>query len=179
MVSSGENRKDNKKYLDVHLKIENSNSVLTSFIKTLIGTTRVYHTKGSQSEWKRRISYDITYMWNLKYDINESEKNESVTYSVMSNSLWPHGLCPARLLCPWNFPDKNKEWVAIFSPGNFPQPEIEPGSPALQADSLPSKSPGKQMNLSTKQKQIHRHRAQTCGCQGVESWGSNGVRDWG
>ena len=50
MVSSGENRKDNKKYLDVHLKIENSNSVLTSFIKTLIGTTRVYHTKGSQSE---------------------------------------------------------------------------------------------------------------------------------
>ena len=24
-----------------------------------------------------------------------------------------------------------------------------------------------QMNLSTKQKQIHRHREQTCGCQGV------------
>ena len=68
--------------------------------------------------------------------------------------------------------------LPFLSPGNFPQPEIEPGSPALQADSLPSKSPGKQMNLPTKQKQIHRHRAQTCGCQGVESWGSNGVRDW-
>ena len=24
----------------------------------------------------------------------------------MSNSLWPHGLQPARLLCPWNFPGK-------------------------------------------------------------------------
>ena len=27
--------------------------------------------------------------------------------SVMSNSLQPHGLQPARLLCPWNFPGKN------------------------------------------------------------------------
>ena len=26
---------------------------------------------------------------------------------VMSNSLWPHGLQPARLLCPWDFPCKN------------------------------------------------------------------------
>ena len=26
---------------------------------------------------------------------------------VMSNSLWPHGLWPARLLCPWDFPGKN------------------------------------------------------------------------
>ena len=27
--------------------------------------------------------------------------------SVMSNSLQPHGLQPAKLLCPWNFPGKN------------------------------------------------------------------------
>ena len=27
--------------------------------------------------------------------------------SVMSNSLWPHGLKPARLFCPWNFSDNN------------------------------------------------------------------------
>ena len=27
--------------------------------------------------------------------------------SVVSNSLWPHGLLPTRLLCPWNFPGKN------------------------------------------------------------------------
>ena len=30
-----------------------------------------------------------------------------------------------------------------------------------------------QMNLSTKQKQTHRHREQTCGCQ--EGWGG---KDW-
>ena len=27
--------------------------------------------------------------------------------SVVSSSLWPQGLQPARLLCPWDFPDKN------------------------------------------------------------------------
>ena len=27
--------------------------------------------------------------------------------SVVSDSLWPHGLYPARLLCPWDFPNKN------------------------------------------------------------------------
>ena len=27
--------------------------------------------------------------------------------SVVSNSLWPHGLQPTRLLCPWDFPRNN------------------------------------------------------------------------
>ena len=27
--------------------------------------------------------------------------------SVMSDSLWPHGLQPTRHLCPWNFPGKS------------------------------------------------------------------------
>ena len=30
------------------------------------------------------------------------------------------------------------EWVAFSSPGDLPNPEIEPRSPALQADSLPA-----------------------------------------
>ena len=32
---------------------------------------RDYHTKQSKSERERQILYDITYMWNLKYDTNE------------------------------------------------------------------------------------------------------------
>ena len=32
---------------------------------------RDYHTKWSKSERERQIPYDITYMWNLKYDTNE------------------------------------------------------------------------------------------------------------
>ena len=31
------------------------------------------------------------------------------------------------------------------------------------------------MNISTKQKQTHRHRKQTCGCQGGGGWGR---MDW-
>ena len=32
---------------------------------------RYYHTKWSKSEREGQIPYDITYMWNLKYDPNE------------------------------------------------------------------------------------------------------------
>ena len=35
------------------------------------------------------------------------KKSETVNCSVMSNSLQPHGLQPARLLCLWNPPGKN------------------------------------------------------------------------
>ena len=68
---------------------------------------RDYHTKWSKSKTESQIPYDITYMWNLKYDTNE---------------------------------------------------------------------------LFTKQKQTHRHREQTCGCQGGlrvgEGWiGSFGLAD--
>ena len=31
----------------------------------------------------------------------------SVSRSVMPDSLWPHGLQPTRLLCPWDFQSKN------------------------------------------------------------------------
>ena len=34
-------------------------------------------------------------------------KSESVSCSVMSYSLHPHGLQPTRFLCPWFFPGKN------------------------------------------------------------------------
>ena len=36
-----------------------------------------------------------------------SEEPACSAASVMSDSLQPHGLQPARLLCPWNSPDKN------------------------------------------------------------------------
>ena len=48
-----------------------------------------------------------------------------------------------RLFCPWDFPGKSTG-VGIFpSPGDLPNPGVEPGSPALQAVSLPSEPPGK------------------------------------
>jgi len=35
------------------------------------------------------------------------------------------------------------EWVALPSPGDLPNPGVEPRSLTLQADSLPFKPPGK------------------------------------
>ena len=37
--------------------------------------------------------------------VHESEKWKR-SCSVVSDSLWPHGLQPTRLLCPWDFPGK-------------------------------------------------------------------------
>ena len=48
---------------------------------------------------------------NVLYDSGNSNQGFVTTYavlshSVMSDSLWPHGL-PARLLCPWDSSEKN------------------------------------------------------------------------
>ena len=51
---------------------------------------------------------------------------ESARGSVVSNSLGPHGLWSARLLCPWNPPGKNMVWVvwgSSSSPGDPPLPQ--------------------------------------------------------
>ena len=64
--------------------------------------------------------------------------------SLSRVSFQPHGLQPARLLCPWNFPGKNPGVGSQFPfPGHLPDSGIEPRSPALQANSLPSEPPGK------------------------------------
>ena len=44
------------------------------------------------------IPYILSYMWNLRYRY----ESESVSHSVRSNSLWPHGL-----YSPWNSPGQN------------------------------------------------------------------------
>ena len=41
----------------------------------------------------------------------------------------------------------SRQEESIPSPGVLPDPGIEPGSPALQADSLPSKPPGKPLKI--------------------------------
>ena len=70
---------------------------------------------------------------------------DAVSCSVVSDFLQPMDLIElARLLSPWNSPDKNTGAGLPFpSPGDLPDPGLEPESPALQADSLPSESPGK------------------------------------
>ena len=56
--------------------------------------------------------------------------------SVVSDSLWLHGLEHARLLCPWGF-SRQEYWSGwpCPLPGDLPNPGIEPRSPASQTDS--------------------------------------------
>ena len=52
-----------------------------------------------------------------------------------------------RLLCSWGF-SRQEYWSGLPCPPpvDLPNPGIEPRSPSLQADSLPSKPPGKSTN---------------------------------
>ena len=53
--------------------------------------------------------------------------------------LWPHGLWPTRLLCPWDFPDKNTGVRCHFLllQGIFPTQGSNLCLPHSQAHSLP------------------------------------------
>ena len=64
----------------------------------------------------------------------------SKSRSVVSESLWPHGLHS-----PCNSPGRNTG-VGSLSPGDLPSPGIKPRSPALQGDSLPAEPQGKPKN---------------------------------
>ena len=56
------------------------------------------------------------------------------TQSTTSSSLWPHGLEPARVLCQWNFPDKNTGMGCYFLLQRiFLSQEIKPASCASSA----------------------------------------------
>ena len=70
-------------------------------------------------------------------------KCESVSRSVMSNSLQPPGPWPTRPFMEEFFRQEYWSWFPGLSPGDLPNPGIEPRSPALQADSLPFELPGK------------------------------------
>ena len=47
-----------------------------------------YHTKQSKSERERQILYDITYMWNLKYDTNELIQKTKTDSEIYKTNLW-------------------------------------------------------------------------------------------
>ena len=68
----------------------------------------------------------------------------------MSSSLGSHRL-PHQVPLSKGFL-RQESWsrLPFPSPGDVPKPGIEPGSPALQADSLPSQPPGKPITLKGK-----------------------------
>ena len=95
-----------------------------------------YYTTGS-SNFCSHFMHDFFYMLSLNY----SEKNE-VSCSVMSNSVTLLMVAHQVSLSRGLFRQEYWSGFPFPSPGDLPNPGSEPGSPALQADSLPSEPPG-------------------------------------
>ena len=94
-----------------------------------------------------------TYWWELPLD--------TIT-AVVSDSLRPHGLWPARLLCPWDSPGKNTgEGCHFLLQGIFSTRGSNPHLPHLlsflhwQVDSLPLAPPGCKYSRGGRNENIH------------------------
>ena len=93
------------------------------------------HTCSFHLAWNNYLSFLWFCVFHYFWKISESEK---WTYQSCLTLCDPmdykvHGILQARIL----------EWVAFPSPGDLPNPGIEPRSPALQVDSLPAEPQGK------------------------------------
>ena len=75
---------------------------------------------------EKESSLLFPWTWKIK------SKVKMLSHSVVSNSLQPHGLQPANLLCPWGFPGKNTG-VGSYAllQGIFPSQGLTPGLPPL------------------------------------------------
>ena len=60
---------------------------------------------------------------------------------------------------------RQEYWSGLFpSPGDLPDPGIEPGSPTLQADSLPTEPPGNRKRVHNKTSQTFPHPCLSKNC---------------
>ena len=76
------------------------------------------------------------------FTLNKTFEGEIFSQSVMSDSVAPWTVACQALLC-MEF-SRQEYWSGLLvpSPGDLPDPGMKLGSPALQADSLPSEPPG-------------------------------------
>ena len=104
------------------------------------------------------LSLSLLFFFFLVHGISQARILEWVAMPNLLQGIFPiRGLNPGLLHCRWilyHLCHQGSpwilEWVAIPYPGYHSDPGIELGSPALQADSLPSELPGKspaQLNL--------------------------------
>jgi len=71
------------------------------------------------SSWGLRVGHDQVTM----HSRTNSIQNQSESHSVVSDSLWPHGLCT-----PWNFPGQNTGVSSLsLLQGIFPTQGSNPG----------------------------------------------------
>ena len=86
----------------------------------------------------RQILYQLSYKRKRESEIVQScpTPRDPMDCSLPGPSV--HGIFQSRI----------REWVAISFFRDLPHPGIDPGSPVLQADSLPSEQPGCQLTIT-------------------------------
>ena len=94
--------------------------------------------------WQERIKTLFTYSGIL---------HMCVSRSVVSGSLWPHGLSPG-FSVDGILQTRILERVAILFSGDRPDPRVKPWSPALQVDSLPYEPPGSHYSAIKRNKTV-------------------------
>ena len=102
---------------------------LCSHVRAFI-LKKIDHLQGRTERHKGGSAPGIPLNWFIKSHVSlklqESEFNsfrfnlvsclvgQLLSHSVVFDYLWPHGLHPARLHCPWDFPGKNTELGCHF-----------------------------------------------------------------
>ena len=104
------------------------------------GSTFVPCVVQKQAKWNESI-LDHFFLPIIK---NATKFITVFSFSVVSDSLGPHGLQSTSPLCPWEF--SRQEYVAMPFSGDLLNPGIEPRSPTLQVDSLTTEPAGKPKN---------------------------------
>ena len=87
----------------VRIKVKRPGTPLWTLIRWRETPSHHYPLKNYQSRSFTVSLKASTQLYILLFTMNVL----CVCCSVVPDSLWPHGLQPTRLLCPWNFPGKN------------------------------------------------------------------------
>ena len=88
-------------------------------VTTILNSRTLMDGLKTQTFTKKYVQFKYIYIYIYIYIYGERDTNNQVSWcgpavgsssagcSVVSDSLWSHGLQPAKLLCPWNAPGKN------------------------------------------------------------------------
>ena len=126
------------------------------------------HGFSRQESWSR---VPLPSPWSWLLCAKCLEQCMSGAHSWVPDSLWPHGLQPTRLLCPWDFP---REWVAISSFRGLPDPGVEP-TPPKSAGGFATEPAGKPQCVASSKLGVS-DRRQRCACARVSEAGVKCLR---
>ena len=131
---------------------------------------RHYFTRKDLSSQSYGFSSSHVWMWKLDYKTAEKVKVKLFSHVQLFGTPWTIAY-QASLSIGFS---RQEYWSGLPfpSPGDLPNPGIEPGSPALQADTLPSEPPWALIKKKLSAKEL---MLLNCGVR-EDSWGSLGLQ---